>query len=73
VLLGMFWNVWRVPSWSLQSVFRGPQVVKAAALDIVGAGAARAREARRGRMASESMVMDFLAVLRIRWLRVRRC
>ena len=56
----MFWNVWQVPSWSLQFVFRGPQVVKAAALEIAEAGAARVRKARRGGTVKESIVVDCL-------------
>jgi hypothetical protein len=33
-----------------------PQIVKAAALVMAGAGAARAREARRGRIVKDNMV-----------------
>jgi hypothetical protein len=61
LLLGMFWNVSRDPSWSLQVGF--PQIVKAAALVMAGAGAARAKETIRGRIAMESMAMACLLEL----------
>jgi hypothetical protein len=61
LLLGMFWNVSRLPSESLQVGL--PQTVKAAALEIAGAGAARAKEARRGMIAKDNIVTAWLIVL----------